>query len=140
MPAPSSSPEPEHHSTSPFNPGAIDPSESSQRSDPPILPASLIPSSLHTPLDLPANFPDVEIPRFLYGDRLRWIAKTDNTDWGTVIGRFYSFAPHACCWQWCYLIWLDPNSPSVTWVRADIAWEEDLEAVVPASADCSTED
>ncbi|MBD2033602.1 hypothetical protein H6F76_00795 [Leptolyngbya sp. FACHB-321] len=77
--------------------------------------------------DLPANFPDVEVPRFLYGDRLRWLSNGELTDWGIAVGRFYSFAPHRCCWHWCYLIWLDPDSPSAAWVQADIAWEDDLE-------------
>lgn len=87
-------------------------------------------SSLHLPApttDLPATFPDVEMPRFLYGDRLRWISNGETTDWGIAIGRFYSFAPHRCRWAWCYLIWLDPASPSSAWVTADIAWETDLE-------------
>jgi hypothetical protein len=87
-------------------------------------------AKLHLPTptsDLPASFPEVEIPRFLYGDRLCWKTQHDTTDWGMVIGRFYSFAPHRCHWHWCYLIWLDPDSPSAAWVKADIAWEDDLE-------------
>ncbi|XGV97340.1 MAG: hypothetical protein ACAF41_32050 [Leptolyngbya sp. BL-A-14] len=87
-------------------------------------------SSLHLPpptTDLPATFPDVEMPRFLYGDRLCWLSNGEPTDWGVAIGRFYSFAPHRCCWHWCYLIWLDADSPSAAWVKADIAWEDDLE-------------
>ena len=80
-----------------------------------------------TDSDLPTDFPDVEVPRFLYGDRLRWISNHEVTDWGVAIGRFYSFAPHRRHWHWCYLIWLDPDSPSSAWVRADIAWEDDLE-------------
>lgn len=87
-------------------------------------------SSLQLPpptTDLPATFPDVEMPRFLYGDRLRWLSNGELTDWGVAIGRFYSFAPHRCRWQWCYLIWLDPSAPSSAWVKADIAWEDDLE-------------
>lgn len=76
--------------------------------------------------DLPTTFPDVEVPRFLYGDRLRWISKGETTDWGRAIGRFYSFAPHCARWRWCYLIWLDPDSPSTAWVKADLAWEDDL--------------
>jgi hypothetical protein len=63
----------------------------------------------------------------LYGDRLRWISDGEALDWGIVIGRFYSFAPHRCRWAWCYLIWLDPNSASSAWVSADIAWEDDLQ-------------
>lgn len=79
--------------------------------------------------DLPTNFPNVEMPRFLYGDRLRWLSDGAPTDWGIAIGRFYSFAPHRCCWHWCYLIWLDADSPSAAWVQADIAWEDDLEPI-----------
>ncbi|MBD2230778.1 hypothetical protein H6G07_04195 [Phormidium tenue FACHB-1052] len=78
---------------------------------------------------MPAAFPKVEAPRFHYGDRLRWIPHGNATDWGLVIGRFYSYAPHSRRWQWCYLIWLDPASSSAAWVRADIAWEDDLEPI-----------
>lgn len=88
-------------------------------------------NQLHLPppaIDLPTDFPtNAEMPQFLYGDRLCWLSQGEITDWGIVIGRFYSFAPHRCRWCWCYLIWLDSDSPSVAWVRADIAWEEDLE-------------
>jgi hypothetical protein len=81
-------------------------------------------------VDLPSNFPkDATTPRFLYGDKLRWVPISGNTDWGTVIGRFYSFASHQCSWCWCYLIWLDKESPSSIWAVADTAWEEDLESV-----------
>ena len=81
----------------------------------------------HPGLGLPSTFPSVEAPRFGYGDRLRWIPHDNATDWGLVIGRFYSYAPHSRCWQWCYLIWLDSDSPSAAWVSADIAWQDDLE-------------
>ncbi|WP_414585224.1 hypothetical protein [Scytonema sp. PCC 10023] len=90
-------------------------------------------------IELPANFPDVaKTPRFLYGDclrhcaprnRLRWLTAESDTDWGIVIGRFYSFASHHCDWTWCYLIWLSKDSPSTAWTSADIAWEEDLEPI-----------
>jgi hypothetical protein len=84
-------------------------------------------------IDLPANFPDVPTPRYLYGDKLRWIPDSDKTDWGIAIGRFYSFAPHHCAWMWCYLIWLDKLSPSAAWTVADIAWENDLESLEDAA-------
>jgi len=78
--------------------------------------------------DLPNSFPyKAKTPSFLYGDRLRWRNSDSNTDWGIVIGRFYSFAPHLYCWSWSYLIWLDKDSVSATWISTDIAWEEDLE-------------
>ena len=79
--------------------------------------------------DLPANFPNAETPRYLYGDKLRFLCDDDLTDWGVAIGSFYSFAPHLCAWTWCYLIWLDKNSPSANRVVADIAWESDLEPI-----------
>lgn len=89
---------------------------------------SLAPLQLPRPSrDLPANFPDIAGPYFLYGDRLRWISKGETTDRGVVIGRAYSFAPHRCQWQWCYLLWLDTDSPSAAWLRTDTAWEDDLE-------------
>ena len=79
-------------------------------------------------VDLPNDFPTTaKTPRFLYGDKLRWIGS--DTDWGTAIGRFYSFAPHLCCWTWCYLIRLSKDSPSAAWTSADIAWEQDLDPV-----------
>lgn len=95
---------------------------------------SLTTLKLSTPLtDLPDVFPNVETPRFLYGDHLCWISDNEPTDWGTVIGRFYNFAPHLCRWNWCYLIWLDSTSPSSAWVNADIAWEEDLQTFNPTT-------
>lgn len=81
-------------------------------------------------VDLPINFPDVQVPDFLYGDQLQWISDLGDTDWGVVIGRFYSFAPHRCCWMWGYLIWLNKNSPSATRKDSDTAWEDDLELLV----------
>jgi hypothetical protein len=79
-------------------------------------------------IELPANFPDVaKTPRFLYGDRLRWLSTESDTDWGIVIGRFYSFASDRCGWSWCYIIWLSKESQSAAWTSTDIAWEEDLE-------------
>ena len=81
-------------------------------------------------IELPVNFPDlVKTPRFLYGDRLRWISAQSDTDWGIVIGRFYSNACDRCCWNWCYLIWLSKESQSAAWTSTDIAWEEDLEPI-----------
>lgn len=76
---------------------------------------------------LPASFPNVESPLFMYGDRLRRISDQQIADWGIVIGRFYGFAPRCCRWKWCYLIWFDPDSPISAGARADIAWEDDLE-------------
>ncbi len=82
-----------------------------------------------SPTDLPAHFPDVVQPAFKEGDKLRWISASEKTDWGIVIGRFFNYAPHYHDWQWCYLIWLDKQSPSAAWIIADTAWEEDLESL-----------
>ena len=96
--------------------------------------ANIPPSLVHLvfpppSLDLPANFPNIGTPRYLYGDKLRFLCDDDKTDWGIAIGRFYSFAPHHGAWMWCYLIWLDKLSPSANRIVADIAWEDDLEPV-----------
>ncbi|GET42479.1 hypothetical protein [Microseira wollei] len=82
---------------------------------------------------LPETFPFVNTPRCLYGDKLRWIPDGDKTDWGIAIGRFYSFAPHRGAWTWCYLISLDPLSPSYAKTVADTAWEDDLEPMEEAA-------
>jgi hypothetical protein len=111
------------------------------------IPSSLVHLAFPSPsIDLPANFPDVQIPRYLYGDKLRWIPDSDSQDnpkskiqnpksydWGVAIGRFYSFASHHCAWTWCYLIWLDQLSPSAAWTVADTAWEDDLEPLEDAA-------
>lgn len=88
---------------------------------------------LHKPmrsLRTPPDFTQVQKPRFEYGSILRWIPVNGETDWGTVIGRFYSYAPHARNWQWCYLLLLDRTSKSAAWCQFDVAWEEDLEPAV----------
>jgi hypothetical protein len=86
-----------------------------------------VPLKLEVPF-LPIDFCDrAKSPRFVYGDKLRWLNSGSNPDWGTVIGRFYSFAPHLYDWTWCYQIWLNEDSPSAAWVSTDIAWEQDLE-------------
>ncbi len=41
-----------------------------------------------TVTDLPEAFPHVEPPRFLEGDRLRWIAQGETPDWGVAIAHF----------------------------------------------------
>ena len=81
-------------------------------------------------VSLPADFPDgIAMPKFTYGDRLRWkpLSDTDETDRGIVIGRFYAFAPHRYQWAWKYLIFLAPESPSAQFCVADTCWEEHLE-------------
>ncbi|MCA1994146.1 MAG: hypothetical protein LDL41_19180, partial [Coleofasciculus sp. S288] len=80
-------------------------------------------------MELPANFPDTAKPRYQEGDRVRWRCVGNHTDWGVVMGRFYSYAQHQCQWAVRYLIRLDPNSPSAAWVVEDTAWEEDLEPI-----------
>jgi len=77
-------------------------------------------------LSLPANFPNVMLPRYKDGQLVCWIEENESSDWGIVIGRFFNNAPHLKRWSWCYLIWLDKNSPSAAWIVADTAWEDDL--------------
>lgn len=80
-------------------------------------------------IDLPANFPNSVTPCYQEGDRVRWRSLTNNTDWGIVIGRYYTYAQHQCSWAVCYLVWLNEDSPSAAWTVTDTAWEEDLEAI-----------
>ena len=84
---------------------------------------------LPLPADSPSFFLDTKPPRFKFGSLLRWIPLEDMTltDWGIVIGRFYGYAPESGRWMWCYLLLLDPDSPSASWCVVDTAWEGDLE-------------
>ncbi len=91
-----------------------------------VLSELLIREVAKTSLLLPANFPNVILPRYKEGQSVRWISENEPTDWGIVIGRFYNYAPHLKSWSWCYLIWLDKDSPSAAWIVADTAWEDDL--------------
>lgn len=83
--------------------------------------------------NLPESFPNVEPPRFVCGDRVCWISEDEPTDWGIVIGQYYSFEPFCGRWQWGYLLWLSIDSPSFAWVKVETAWEEDLEIFNGAS-------
>ncbi|HAZ48762.1 MAG TPA: hypothetical protein DDW76_09575 [Cyanobacteria bacterium UBA11369] len=77
---------------------------------------------------LPDNFPDgAHKPRFLYGDKVRWIPVEGNTDWGIILGYFYAYARHQRQWSWKYIVLLDKDCSSSRWAVADTAWEEDLE-------------
>ncbi len=51
------------------------------------IPPSLVHLAFPPPsIDLPVDFPNVQTPRYLYGDKLRWIPDSDKTDWGIAIG------------------------------------------------------
>ena len=80
-------------------------------------------------LILPAAFPRaVSQPKFQLGDRVQWQPKPTR-DFGIITGIQYAPAPHLHAWAWQYVIWLDADSPSCTWVITDTAWEADLEAI-----------
>jgi hypothetical protein len=75
---------------------------------------------------LPSDFPhSVQAPRFDFGVMVA-IVTAGGSEWGIVIGRFYNYADHRCCWMWRYILWLDQSSSSAAWVVAATAWEEDL--------------
>ena len=78
-------------------------------------------------IELPASFAKIHHPRFECGEMVRWADVGEEGDWGIVIGKFYNYEPRRCCWMWCYVIWLAPNSKSTAWCQFDTAWEEDLE-------------
>jgi hypothetical protein len=74
---------------------------------------------------LPSDFPNsAPAPQFEFGT----IVAVNSSEWGIVIGRFYNYAAHRCCWMWRYILWLDSASSSAAWVVAATAWEEDLQA------------
>lgn len=80
---------------------------------------------------LPEGFPQTApAPRFRLGDRVRFIP-TPAEDSGLVIGLQYAPAEHLQAWGWRYMIWLDAQSPSHAWTCTDLAWEDDLERLVP---------
>jgi hypothetical protein len=84
------------------------------------------PDSTDLPTDFPAATPS---PRFIYGDRLRYIPldRKAETDRGIVIGRYYCYASHRTVWMWRYILWLAPDSPSAAWLNATAVWEDNLE-------------
>lgn len=94
-------------------------------------------------MSLPKNFPaSAEIPKYMVGDRCRWIPMT-TTDWGTIIGRVFipvQTGPRIeLSWSWLYFIFLDEDSPSRAWVIADWAAEDDIEPL-PLRADSESDD
>jgi hypothetical protein len=85
---------------------------------------------LQSPIAIPEEFPfQTPAPLFLYGDSVRWIPLIHDPklNCGTIIGRYFAYAQHQGQWAWKYVLWLeDPTSL----VRADTAWEDDLELEV----------
>lgn len=80
-------------------------------------------------LELPSDLESRLSRGFNYGTAVQWIPETGDTappDFGIVIGKFLSYAPHTSDWGICHLIWLDIKSPSRAWTQTDIAWMEDL--------------
>jgi hypothetical protein len=62
------------------------------------IPPALVHLAVPPPsLDLPANFPNVETPRYLYGDKLRWICDDDKTDWGVVSRQILQLRSSSLC-------------------------------------------
>lgn len=74
--------------------------------------------------NLPEWFPQkLEVPKYDIGTRCQWVPPTELTDRGTIIGR--AFVPlekteDGCLdWSWLYLVFLDLDSPSRSWVVAE---------------------
>ncbi|HEY9627178.1 MAG TPA: hypothetical protein V6C84_07740 [Coleofasciculaceae cyanobacterium] len=76
------------------------------------------------------DFTTIQNPQYSLGTRCRWIL-TLQTDWGTVIGQIYApdlnNSHEISQWSWLYLLLLDLDSPSRSWVVADWVDEKDLE-------------
>jgi len=78
---------------------------------------------------LPEGFPHhTPTPKFQIGDRVRWQPQPTE-DLGTITGIQYTPAQGLQSWAWRYIVWLDLQSPSQQWIRADTAWETDLELI-----------
>lgn len=83
-------------------------------------------SSLIFSACLPEGFPSkVPPPKFKLGDQVCWHPRPSK-DFGTIIGIQFAPAQHLQKWNWLYVVFLALNSPSRSWVQADLAWEEDL--------------
>jgi hypothetical protein len=76
---------------------------------------------------------ELEVPKYDIGSRCQWVPPTELTDRGTIIGRaFLPFGKteQGCLsWSWLYLVFLDPDSPSRSWVVAEWAGEDDIEVL-----------
>jgi hypothetical protein len=87
---------------------------------------------IHREIPPRASLPsDRPTPRYQEGDRVCWQPLADSGDWGTVLGRCYSYLPDSQQWGLRYLVWLDADSPSARWIPADTAWEADLKPHSP---------
>lgn len=83
-------------------------------------------------LILPKDFPtELATPKYDIGTRCRWIPLSTPIDRGTIIGRVVvpsgSTGQQLQHWGWLYLVFLDPDSPSHSWVVAEWAEEDDIE-------------
>jgi hypothetical protein len=103
--------------------------------------ASALFDPIHREIPPAASFPsDRPTPRYREGDRVCWQPLAGSGDWGTAIGRCYSYIPECQQWGLRYLIWLDADSPSARWTPADTAWEADLKPYPPLSNPSPTAD
>lgn len=86
-------------------------------------------------LSLPQTFPrQTQPPKFSLGDRVRFVPMPAE-DFGIITGLQFAPAEHLHDWAWRYVVWLDDHSPSREWTCSDLAWEDDLQRLVPASAE-----
>jgi hypothetical protein len=81
---------------------------------------------------------EIKLPKYAIGDRVSW-HPLPSRDFGIITGLEYAPAEHLQAWGWRYIVWLDPDSPSHSCTRTDIAWEEDLLLQSPESASTAIE-
>ncbi len=82
--------------------------------------------------ELPVGFDNGSLkatPRYREGTKIRLTPIDGISEWGTIIGRYFAYAPHRGMWMWRYIFWLDQNSTSAAWLKATLAWEEEIEAI-----------
>ncbi len=77
------------------------------------------------------------MPKYAIGDRIRFVP-VPAEDFGIVVGIQLAPAEHLQDWAWRYVIWLDDQSPSRAWTYSDLAWEDDIQLLVPAPVNVLT--
>ncbi len=89
---------------------------------------------------LPQAFPQrLQAPKFNIGDRVRFVPMPAE-DFGIITGLQFTPAEHLQDWAWRYVVWLDNQSPSHQWTPSDLAWEDDLQLLAPATVDLLTQE
>ena len=78
-----------------------------------------------TDLMIRESFDVQSSPRFNLGDRVYWF-RVPTQDFGVVVERSYGAEGSVQALGWHYTIQLSPGSPSFTYCKTDVGFEDDL--------------